>query len=72
MTVGNCYLIAESLAMGEWGTAVASAMVFVGLIAGYFVGYRSGIVAGELEAMKSHRSSNRHRERRDGNTKADA
>jgi len=26
---------------------------FVGLIAGYFVGYRSGQVAGELAALKS-------------------
>ena len=34
---------------------------FFGLIAGYFVGYRSGLVAGELAALKSMQ----HRQGRD-------
>jgi hypothetical protein len=35
--------------------------LFVGLITGYLVGYRSGVVAGELAALKSMR----HRLERD-------
>jgi hypothetical protein len=39
--------------MDQMATLVSLGSAFVGLIAGYFVGYRSGQVAGELAALKS-------------------
>lgn len=52
--------------MGEWGTAVASGIAFVGLVVGYFVGYRSGMVLGELKAIKGSRDGrHKHRPRRE-------
>jgi hypothetical protein len=40
----------------QWTSVIVSAAGFIGLIVGYFIGYRSGQVAGELSAMKSMRS----------------
>jgi homogentisate 1,2-dioxygenase len=55
--------------MDQMATLVSFGSAFVGLIAGYFVGYRSGQVAGELAALKSmqHRHGrdvSAHRSRR--------
>jgi hypothetical protein len=47
--------------MDQIATLVCFGSAFVGLIAGYFVGYRSGQVAGELAALKSMQ----HRHARD-------
>jgi membrane protein DedA with SNARE-associated domain len=61
-------LLPAGIFMDHIITLVSFGAAFVGLIAGYFVGYRSGTVAGELAALKSiqHRhdresSSYRHR-----------
>jgi hypothetical protein len=53
---------AEDESVGDWGTAVAAATAFIGLMVGYFMGYRSGMVLGELKAIKSSRDG-RHRHR---------
>ncbi len=50
--------------MDQMATLVGIGSAFLGLIAGYFVGYRSGQVAGELAALKSMQ----HRHGRDSTT----
>ena len=50
----------------DWASLIAVAAAFVGLVIGYFMGYRSGSVSGELTALKSLRQSHRGREPRRG------
>jgi hypothetical protein len=57
--------------MGDWGLVVGSLIAVVAMAAGYFIGFRNGQVAGELAALKAHRSGGRRRERRDGTTNGD-
>ena len=52
--------------MEDWASLIAVAAAFVGLVIGYFMGYRSGSVSGELAALKSLRQSHRGREPRRG------
>ncbi len=49
--------------MEQLGTLISVSIGLVGLIAGYFLGYRSGAVAGELAALKSMRRHDRHESR---------
>ena len=58
--------------MGDWGTAAAAAASFLGLLAGYFIGYRSGQVAGELKALKSSQHKLPRRRTRREETDAEA
>ncbi len=45
---------------------IGTVLLVIGMIAGYFIGYRHGSVAGELAALKIrlHRSDNGHSRRR--------
>lgn len=47
--------------MENWISTVAALFLFVGLAAGYWIGHRSGMVAGELNAIKKRRSEQFHR-----------
>jgi hypothetical protein len=45
--------------------AVGAVILLVGGALGYFVGYRSGAVAGELASLKEHRTASRRRKSKD-------
>lgn len=44
----------------------SGAIAILGIVVGYFIGYRSGKVAGELAALKEFRSSSRRRAHKSG------